>query len=706
MTLEEFNKDLITFGRECIPHKYREVIMIPKTHKSEWMYIANQKKYHLLIKDRFQKNSLSTQIANNKDLKELKPLQTFTSNKDDNSKQIEELYPDKVEKFFLEEEKQKVKYNIDLVLSRPQTSIFQLIKAVGLANSSRSPEDFTSPELQPLKNKKPTMNKFPLNQILYGPPGTGKTYHTISRALEIIGEDLEGKSRAEIKKLFDAKIKEEQIVFTTFHQSLGYEDFIEGIKPVEPEKDEDPVSYRVELGIFRKLCIEASFAIADLKENKETEEVLEFSFLYDKFSETVEEQLVNGQKVELDTKAGGSVLVESISQQGNFIIKHHEGTRTYTVSKARLTKLQAAIKNLDDINNINDQFRAIIGGSNSSAYWSVLNAIRKEKSTIKRPKENRTYTFEEKREVVLSLAQADYKIDEGNNIKNYVLIIDEINRGNISQIFGELITLLEESKRLGKAEGLTAVLPYSKQKFGIPPNLYVIGTMNTADRSVEALDTALRRRFDFEEMLPSPELLNSKQLIIDLWNADKYSNHGWDDEPYRSHADRLYTILGVDKGIEKKYHSTKKSDEPKTTPWETNDLDHISSEDLKGINFELLLETINKRIEKLIDKDHCIGHSYFLTLSQNPYPEEELRNIFQNKIIPLLQEYFFGDLGKMELVIGKAFFESQVPVNASAFFADNDYEDTQILVERKVYKIRNVKRVEFDIIAAAKKIYQ
>ena len=166
--------------------------------------------------------------------------------------------------------------------------------------------------------------------------------------------------------------------------------------------------------------------------------------------------------------------------------------------------------------------------------------------------------------------------------KNYVLIIDEINRGNISKIFGELITLLEPSKRLGETEELKIRLAYSGEEFGVPKNLYILGTMNTADRSIALLDIALRRRFNFIEMPPRYELLKQK---IEVKN-DK-------------------------------------------------------------IELQELLKAINTRIEFLLDKDHLIGHSYFINIKTF----EDLKEIFRNSIIPLLQEYFYDDFEKIREVL-------------------------------------------------------
>lgn len=206
--------------------------------------------------------------------------------------------------------------------------------------------------------------------------------------------------------------------------------------------------------------------------------------------------------------------------------------------------------------------------------------------------------------------------------KEYVLIIDEINRGNVSQIFGELITLIEDDKREGRPEALEVVLPYSKESFSVPPNLHIIGTMNTADRSVEALDTALRRRFSFVEMLPQEE--------------------------------------------------------------------HQDINDVEGVNLKSVLRSINIRLEKLLSRDHMIGHSFLMNIES----VGALHGVFYNKIIPQLQEYFFGDYGKIGLVLGKLFVET---ITIQPKFADFEYEDKDILMEKKVYRINGFKTEDDEI---------
>jgi 5-methylcytosine-specific restriction endonuclease McrBC GTP-binding regulatory subunit McrB len=452
--------------------------------------------------------------------------------------------------------------------------------------------------------KKFDVSDIPLNTILYGPPGTGKTYNTIDLAVKIAAPEEYSENNHEANKvIYEKLVQTGQIVFTTFHQSLCYEDFIEGIKPVSD--DTSNLTYRIEDGLFKQLAINAAFEFVGAK-SSEASKLLSFSTVYDQLIDEVNEKIGNNLGFTLRLKSGAELEIIEITVSNNFLVQHKNGSRTYTVSRKRLEKLFSELPDLDNISNINEEIRNVIGGSNSSAYWAVLKKLRSYKGEVQTS--GKKFSYEDKAAAVEKLLPEDV-VFTGNE-RRYVMIIDEINRGNVSQVFGELITLIEEDKRFGNKERLSAKLPYSRSRFFVPPNMYIIGTMNTADRSVEALDTALRRRFSFIEMVP------------------------------------LYNLEGMEKIIAE----NKVSD---------------------------LLETINGRIEKLIDRDHRIGHSYFLGLNTLP----ELMIVFKIKIVPLLQEYFYGNYEKMGLVLGKSFIEKlpDEKVKFASFPADdNDFNDKVI----------------------------
>lgn len=309
-------------------------------------------------------------------------------------------------------------------------------------------------------NNKLRRNK---NIILYGPPGTGKTYSISNEILKIINPSMiiNKEDRKSINNEMKKLQEDNRTKFCTFHQSYGYEEFIEGLRP------DGSGDFALEDGILKEIAIEAMFN----------------ALVYECKAEIIDKKDILDEK-ELKKK---------------------------------------------------------------------------------------------KKEVVLKYINEENRFDFFN-CHQYVVVIDEINRGNISKIFGELITLLEEDKRLSKENEMIIKLPYSKENFILPPNLHLIGTMNTSDKSIAPIDIALRRRFKFIEVMPNEKILT---------NVD-------------------------------------------------------------GIELDKMLKKMNDRIEYLYDRDHMIGHAYFMNLNTL----EEIVNTFSNKIIPLLQEYFYEDWNKIGLVLG------------------------------------------------------
>lgn len=385
----------------------------------------------------------------------------------------------------------------------------------------------------------------PLNQILYGPPGTGKTYHTVEAAVRAANPYFEwdndrdrDRDRDKLKREYDDLVSNKRIRFITFHQSYGYEEFVEGLRA---NSKGESISYDVEAGVFKSICDDAD---ANTPTN-----ILNIGDSFDGFKiEDINNQSIIFSK---DNRDPIVLLKKSI----NNIFKYFKFRQ-----KLYLLEPNEWLNNFD---NILKEYFVI---DDPSLYKNVINDMQS-------------------------------KLDEmslQDEQSNYVLIIDEINRGNISKIFGELITLIEPSKREGEKESLAVTLPLSSEVFSVPNNLYIIGTMNTADRSLAMMDTALRRRFDFIEMLPDYTILRNEPLIV------------------RESKIEIVSIL----------------------------------------------QKMNERIEVLYDREHTLGHAFFIPIrdyideGENEKAFSVLKSVFKNKIIPLLEEYFFDDWNKIRLVLG------------------------------------------------------
>lgn len=426
--------------------------------------------------------------------------------------------------------------------------------------------------------------KFDKNIILYGPPGTGKTYNSATYAVAI----CYGKSVEELMD-YDAVMarynelkKAGRIAFTTFHQSYGYEEFIEGIKPIIDDNKKD-IGYTIEPGIFKKFC-----------EKAKSVGITEDEKAIDAGAKIWKLTIMNGDLNQVKQEC----FEENNVRMGFGMDSDEAHSFVEEVNPGDIILSLKTRKTIDGIAIVTDEAAELRDKDTYKTArpvkWLAKN-IDEDITNINNGKMLHRMTFARVPDMnvqdVIALA-GKVNPELGNtiieeNTEPYVFIIDEINRGNISKIFGELITLIESTKRVGMAEAASTVLPYSGEEFSVPSNVYILGTMNTADRSIALIDTALRRRFQFIEMMPDSDVLR------------------------KIHADKV------------------------------EDLDVAA-----------MLDKINERITFLYDREHTIGHAFFTSLQGENATLERLQSIFEKSVIPLLQEYFYEDYQKIQLVLG------------------------------------------------------
>lgn len=521
----------------------------------------------------------------------------------------------------------------------------------------------------------------PLNLILYGPPGTGKTYRSSSLAVQCL-EALSTTELAEayptrslLRKRLEEHRRDGRIAFTVFHPSLAYEDFVEGIKPRSTEQQS--LSYAVEDGIFKQLCVRAAHALYLAQQTNTLDatpsprrhfEALFFEFI-DYLQRTGSD---DAAETTFESKTGKPFYLVNINTNHTLVLRAARGSKQYAVTKNNLAKLYRQFDTVEAIGNLRRDMPAALRGSGSVA-WAVFNRLKHYEATRHQSYHHLLTSRTERDEVryqamkrdVQGLDYATLSPEDRARAGNFVLVIDEINRGNVAAIFGELIALIEDDKRAGEPEALQTVLPYSRERFSVPPNIYVLGTMNAADRSLEALDTALRRRFSFEAMLPDPALLPTITISVPdqtSQTSTELSQAAEPTGPYRRASS------GTD------------------------------------INLEKLLRTLNRRLVSLLDVEHQIGHGYLMSVPTASDPLDELRSVFLHKIIPMLQEYFFGEADKVVLVVGKAFFSEDDPANsADHLFAPPASEGDWTGPRSPSYQLRTL--TDAELVDAIRAIY-
>jgi GTPase subunit of restriction endonuclease len=436
------------------------------------------------------------------------------------------------------------------------------------------------------------------NVVLYGAPGTGKTYDVPEFAVRLCDPAFMAAepSREEIVSRYNQLKREKRIAFTTFHQSLDYEDWIEGLRPFVNENNQ--VTYEIESGIFKKLCEEAERPVVKDKQVGISDNAVVWKVsLAGTGDNNVRRECMENNHIRIGWDGYGPV----ISDETDWSVYNGEGKQILDayINKMKIGDIVMSCYSSQTI----DAIGVVAGEYEFEDKFPNYKRVRRVNWLVKNINENivemndgKTMTLGtvyrlnsitlDNVKSILEKYDTSSKMEE--NDKAYVMVIDELNRGNVSKVFGELITLLEADKRKGRINAESVVLPYSKKGFHIPNNVYLIATMNTADRSLGSLDYAIRRRFAFIAEKPFglevegfDEDLFEKVSRLFVKNFDEYKESGWDQTMKLEPADTL-------------------SDEYKP-------------------------------------EDVWIGHSYFLM--QDEEGEDNTSNRLLYEIIPLLEEY-------------------------------------------------------------------
>ena len=502
------------------------------------------------------------------------------------------------------------------------------------------------------------------NIILYGPPGTGKTYNSIIYAVAICKgvsiDQLKNEPYEDILMQYDILKKSGQIGFTTFHQSYGYEEFIEGIKPIL-NSEKETLGYTIEDGVFKAFCKNARLVKVQANSKIKAQPKIWGMILGGTGMTDIKKKCFNNNEIRL----GFSYVDDTDINDGDFITDDKSSWRVKqmiydfknSMEIGDIVIIENSLYSIDAIGVITGNYKC--DNSNygyprcRKVEWLIkdkdINITSYLTNGRKQLARCSVFSFDhlgmDSLSKILNEQSTKPVIEVEQENKPHVFIIDEINRGNISKIFGELITLIEDKKRAGVKEAMEAILPYSGEYFSVPKNVYIIGTMNTADRSIALMDTALRRRFIFKEMLPDSKVLD--KLGISLIEVG-------DDE----------------------------------------------------LNLSHILDTINKRIEFLFDREHTIGHAFFTKLASSRSKFDTLVSIFENNVIPLLQEYFYEDYEKIQLVLGDNTKEDEYkfildrPVKVTEIFNGNpdiDLPEKSYEVQHSAFrKIESYKQIDKD----------